>query len=613
MTLPIAPYRGEAPTPPLRARDVVTPLGDAISAKAELEWQNWSTTLFGRARQIDEAQNGKGLFSGRGPMRRAAPTSPLLTKQQAQEQVERAGVDIPVTEGMRQAALDLRIKWAKEKQQLESTVARADQSFSTQFVLGATAFAVGAADPVNVATTFVPVVGEAKLAYWLAKGAARLGPTATKLAVRAGTGAYNGLIGSAAFEPINYAAHKAIGDDYDLVDSAISVGLGMGAGSALRALGGAGVDAYRGMRLRRDLTADAAGRVLDESLQQLGRGERADVAAAFGAEHGAAVVPNRRDDETKPFIASVSSLPKGTFMVIPVSENVEIIDTVGIKSVLRELHPVKKSATEEVYRKKIGDDVVVYTRTPDSNEEKEAFVVERLKPGDPGHAGALSEARAEDDPVASARARRLLYAKLPARVDRALHLAKEAKLKPIERKEHDEFSKFSPLEAGGHTVDAALGMAAHVAFGKHADVDQFLHRGQKLGADIPDGFVSTDYVPLVAELKPESERGISKGYEQARRYEENLGVNAVIFLHSTHGLHYRVNAANKRVIEAWDARDPNWLKKVQEAREAKKAERARRKAAQQLSAPGIQSEPFKPVLRSKTKVQKGNKKRRRQP
>jgi hypothetical protein len=595
----------------------VTPFKDAIWAKAELQWMEWSTTLLGQAKQIDEAQNGKGLFGGRGPMRRVTPTSPLLTREQAQEQVLRAGVDVPVSAGIRQEALDIKIKWAKRKQDLEATVARADQGFGTQLALGATAFVVGAADPVNVATTFVPVIGEAKLAYWLAKAASRLGPTAAKVAVRAGVGAYDAGVGSIAFEPINYVAHKAVGDDYDLVDSVINVGLGAGAGSALRVLGGVGVDLYRGMRVRGYLSIDAYGRVINQGLHQLGFGRPIDVAPSLAAENGALVVPGPSEGDALHLLASASLLPLDTFLVLP-GDGTDISDQVGIKAVLRELMPVTSSATEEVYRKKSGDDILVYTRTEGASGNREAFIVQRLKPGDANYDGPLSVARQVEDAEASRRASRLLYMKAPAELQSVLTNAGMAAMDKLERVHSADPLKLHPPEAdGGYQVDSAVGTAIHTALSSYADRSKTLHRGWEMKRQKPDGFVSTDHAPLALEMKPESPTGISLGYQQALGYQDTFGVDATVLLYSRHMVEPRMKELNEKITKTWTDRVPAWRDLLTRSGK-EKMRKAGVDSRVALSAVLVNagSKPL-PERRSRrkreTRVQKGNKERGKQP
>jgi hypothetical protein len=111
-----------------------------------------------------------------------------------------------------------------------------------------TAFAASFADPINVASAFVPVVGQTRYARILE----RMGGSVWK--ARAAKGAIEGAVGAAMIEPFIYlpAAHDMA--DYNYVDSAINLGFGAGMGTILSPLGGAANDYWqkvqtdRGMR-----------------------------------------------------------------------------------------------------------------------------------------------------------------------------------------------------------------------------------------------------------------------------------------------------------------------------------------------------------------------------
>jgi len=99
-------------------------------------------------------------------------------------------------------------------------------------------------DPLNVASAFIPFVGEANLA-------ARFGGAAAgalgRLGVRAAEGAGQGFLGAAALEPANYWLSRQDRDDYTMGDAMLNLAFGTVAGSFLH--GGLGVlrDARRGL------------------------------------------------------------------------------------------------------------------------------------------------------------------------------------------------------------------------------------------------------------------------------------------------------------------------------------------------------------------------------
>lgn len=90
-------------------------------------------------------------------------------------------------------------------------------------------------DPLNIATSFVPVFGQAKVAAMLGRSTSFAG----RAAVRAGVGAAEGAVGAAIIEPLNYGLSQELGDDYTTYNSLMNIGVGTVMGSALHVTGGA--------------------------------------------------------------------------------------------------------------------------------------------------------------------------------------------------------------------------------------------------------------------------------------------------------------------------------------------------------------------------------------
>ncbi|GAB2176720.1 hypothetical protein [Dongia sp. agr-C8] len=557
MTQYIATYGN--PDPPLLSAHIVTPIDEALGAQFSLTWMKGPISRLDFYSELNEAQFGRLTGGGRFG-KHEKPTSRKLTLREAEEQVHQAGLDgrVGVEEGMRQGKLDLLMERSREEIENETLVARADRSLGTQLMLGATDLGAEFVDPINLATLFVPGVGEEKLGYWIARGTARFGSALSRFAKRAGVGAYEGVTGTAITEPLDYALGRATGDDYDLASSLMNVGLGAVAGGVVHALGGVGIDLYRGMRLRRDLSLDAFGRVIDDSAGRLGAAEKMEPFAAAAAEHDAKVIPGSVEGETSRFIATASSLPPNTYMVVP-SEEIDLSDLAGIKPVLRDYLPVKKSATEEIYRMNSGDQILEYSVAESASEGREVFLVRRLKADDPNYAGPLSERRMVEDAEASRRASRLLYMKAPEELNRELthvQMSEVAKLNAVFK---DDPLKLYPPEAdGGYKVENAIGTAVHTGLGGYADRSKVLHRAFKLDKKVPDSFLSTDHVPLAVEMKPESLSGILKGKEQALGYQETFGVEGVVLLYRTDVVQPHMDALIQKVIGAWDDYNPRW-------------------------------------------------------
>jgi len=114
------------------------------------------------------------------------------------------------------------------------------------FIAGAARFAAGMGasvlDPINIASAFIPAIGPARYAAWLARTQTAIG----KAGVRAGVGAIEGAAGAALVEPIVYLGARAERADYDAVDSLLNIAFGTVLGGGLHAGGGALVDRVTG-------------------------------------------------------------------------------------------------------------------------------------------------------------------------------------------------------------------------------------------------------------------------------------------------------------------------------------------------------------------------------
>jgi hypothetical protein len=153
--------------------------------------------------------------------------------------------DITVNDaGITQAALDtLMFRKGIEKRRQE-VYGLAEGGF----VQGAARLGVGLAtslvDPVGVATSFIPVVGETRYLSWLGRAGGVIGRTG----VRAGVGAIEGAAGAALLEPIIAGSRRYEQADYDMADSLLNVAFGGVFGSGLHTTFGAvsdGINHYR--------------------------------------------------------------------------------------------------------------------------------------------------------------------------------------------------------------------------------------------------------------------------------------------------------------------------------------------------------------------------------
>ncbi|MBV4480510.1 hypothetical protein KVH01_11310 [Pseudomonas sp. SWRI124] len=188
--------------------------------------------------EIGAPQVGAGL--GRLPSQRLAPDTPLLDAQAARDKVSGMGLDIKIPEqGIRQGALDILIDRHREQAARQQVMARANGgSFGTQLAAGISASLL---DPLNIASAFVPVVGEARYAAMLGRAASPLG----QAGIRAGVGAVEGAVGAAIIEPLPLLAAQQDQTEYGLSDSLANIAMGGLLGGGLHTVGGAVSDALR--------------------------------------------------------------------------------------------------------------------------------------------------------------------------------------------------------------------------------------------------------------------------------------------------------------------------------------------------------------------------------
>ncbi|CAI3799121.1 hypothetical protein GLGCALEP_02149 [Pseudomonas sp. MM221] len=179
---------------------------------------------------------------------RLEPETPLIGAEQARDQVAGAGLDIKIPEqGIRQGALDILMQRHQEQLARQQIMARANGGSLPTKIAGS--LAASLLDPLNIASAFVPVVGEARYARLLAGATSPLG----RAGVRGGVGALEGSVGAAILEPLPLLAAQQDQTEYGLSDSLANIALGGVLGGGLHSVGGAVSDA-----LRRRLATEAA-------------------------------------------------------------------------------------------------------------------------------------------------------------------------------------------------------------------------------------------------------------------------------------------------------------------------------------------------------------------
>jgi hypothetical protein len=106
----------------------------------------------------------------------------------------------------------------------------------------ATALAAGLLDPLNVGAAFLPVVGQARAALLIEGATGALG----RAGVRAGIGAIEGAVGTAALEPLSYALDRAELNDWTMAHALQNIAFGAALGGGLHVTAGALRDVFRG-------------------------------------------------------------------------------------------------------------------------------------------------------------------------------------------------------------------------------------------------------------------------------------------------------------------------------------------------------------------------------
>jgi hypothetical protein len=218
--------------------DVVTGQFDAAEAAFDQAMFENPTNAARRIGELNEAQDGQiemQAYPAYGiPERRAAPETPLLTAEQARARIKEEGLDLTVEDsGIRAGALDILIERKREETQRKLILDNAPAStIPVQLLAG---FGASVLDPINVASAFVPIVGEARVASLLARAGTSV---AARAAARAQVGAIEGAVGAAMVEPLVLYASAQDQADYGAVDSLLNIAFGSVMGGGLHSLGG---------------------------------------------------------------------------------------------------------------------------------------------------------------------------------------------------------------------------------------------------------------------------------------------------------------------------------------------------------------------------------------
>lgn len=244
-------FAGDAPA--LDRRSILdVPAGTGEVWDSSFDWAfttNPSTSLY-RSEELAQQQEGRAVVMGPESYfapnaGRMEPETPIISAQDARDKVDSLGLKLSIPEqGIRQGALDVLIQRHQEQAAFQQVQARAGNALGTQIAAG---LAASLLDPLNIASAFVPVVGEARYASMLANAS---GPLA-RAGVRAGVGALEGSVGAALVEPLPLMAAAQDQTDYTLSNSLANIAFGAVLGGGLHTVGGAISD-----RLRRSIATE---------------------------------------------------------------------------------------------------------------------------------------------------------------------------------------------------------------------------------------------------------------------------------------------------------------------------------------------------------------------
>lgn len=248
-------FAGNAPALDRRTiLDVPAEAGDIFSAS----FSSFSTTnpsvALNRFEELNQQEQGRAMVVGPESYMvpdqgRMEPETPVISAQDARDRVDSLGLQLKIPEqGIRQGALDVLIQRHQEQAAFQQVQARAGNSMGIQLLAG---LAASLLDPLNIASAFVPVVGEARVSALLAGASGGL----ARAGVRAGVGAIEGSVGAALVEPLPLMAAAQDQTDYTLSNSLANIAFGALLGGGLHSVGGAVSD-----RLKRSIIAgdDAA-------------------------------------------------------------------------------------------------------------------------------------------------------------------------------------------------------------------------------------------------------------------------------------------------------------------------------------------------------------------
>lgn len=203
---------------------------------------------------------------------RANAGAERVDKDAAKQRIADAGVKLEVPEsGYSTEALDMLIQRKQDEARRRDILARAPSGLLGSGARFTASLLTGLTDPLNVAASFIPGIGEANAERMMtAAGKSVL----ARAGARAQIGAVSGLVGNAALEPFVYGLHSQLHDDYTMGDALTNLAFGAMMGGGLHVVGGGIADALKSAEVVRRVpdqitaprsAADVAGMVDPET------------------------------------------------------------------------------------------------------------------------------------------------------------------------------------------------------------------------------------------------------------------------------------------------------------------------------------------------------------
>lgn len=214
-----------------------TTLGQTLTAIKEETWQFNPSSSLSTFYELEQAEAED----------KQAQQS-LVSKEELNQKYNNIGLNFDEDEYP--SVVEIMVQQKNEENRRNSIIQRGPKGIGPGIAKFATGLGVSMLDPVNIAASFIPVVGQARFASLVAtQGFTR---------ARAVRGVMEGAVGAALVEPIVYGVAQAVKSDYDMMDSFMNITFGTIMGGGLHVAAGKLKDFNTARKFRRDVEAARA-------------------------------------------------------------------------------------------------------------------------------------------------------------------------------------------------------------------------------------------------------------------------------------------------------------------------------------------------------------------